>query len=94
MSALGFLSTVKRAEEAGKMPEALNVDPPNPNASALEKPGLLSKTLSQPGSSPDPEGSHSPLPAHTIAFTRPAKTVKEQSEMRAQKGGGPRKKLS
>lgn len=43
MSALGFLSTVKVAEEAGKMPEGLNVDPPNPNVSALEKPGLLSK---------------------------------------------------
>lgn len=43
MSVLGFLSTVKGAEEAGKMPETLNVDPPNPNASALEKPGLLSK---------------------------------------------------
>lgn len=43
MSALEFLSTVKGAEKAGKVPEALNVDPPNPNASALEKPGLLSK---------------------------------------------------
>lgn len=76
------------------MPEALNVDPPNPNASALEKSGLLKKTPTQSGSLPDLEGSHSPLSPHTITFTRPAKTVKEQSEMRAQKGGGPRKKLS
>lgn len=48
--------------------------------------GFLEKAPTQPGSSSDPEV---PLPAQTITFTRPAKTVKEQSEMRPRKEAGP-----
>lgn len=73
------------------MPKDLNADPPNPNTSAQESQGLSEKAQIWPG---ETQKVAVPLPAWTITSSRPAKTMKEQPEMRAQKGGGPRMKLS